>query len=175
MSAIDRRKLMAGAAIGTAAVTLAAVPAFGAVGEDAELRELWARYLVQLEAYKKGKATIKARRAPYDAEFKSLRDQYPRAYGELHNRLWKKHGLEPLSVAWEREGRKLRRIVSAIRHAKAESLFGIGVKLSVTENPLAVDDLDLALAIDDARRDIAALIGADFIAATGTATGALDT
>jgi hypothetical protein len=42
MQTIDRRKLMAGAAIGTAAVTLAAVPALA--GEDAELLRLWSEW-----------------------------------------------------------------------------------------------------------------------------------
>src|SRR5437773_2476277 len=41
MHTIDRRKLMAGAAIGSAAVTLAAVPTLASAGEDAELLRLW--------------------------------------------------------------------------------------------------------------------------------------
>jgi hypothetical protein len=44
MQTIDRRKLMAGAAIGTAAVTLAAVPALAGAGEDAELLRLWSEW-----------------------------------------------------------------------------------------------------------------------------------
>jgi hypothetical protein len=56
MAAIDRRKLMAGAAIGTAAVTLAAVPALaGGVLESAtgggELARLVRRYFAEVAAF----------------------------------------------------------------------------------------------------------------------------
>jgi hypothetical protein len=74
------------------------------------------------------------------------------------DRLWRDRGLEPAYAAWSREHRKLIRIV------KAETLFGIGVKLSVTEH---FDDADAVNANEDARRSIAALTGVDFIAATG--------
>jgi hypothetical protein len=54
MTAIDRRKLMAGAAIGTAAVTLAAVPALAAkvAKEDGELASLVRGYFAEVAAFK---------------------------------------------------------------------------------------------------------------------------
>jgi len=66
------------------------------------------------------------------------------------------HGVETAYRPLARERRKLRRIVRAIRKAKAETLFGIGVKLSVTEYP---DDPDNDTAIDDARRSIGRPLG----------------
>jgi hypothetical protein len=142
------------------------------VGEDAELRQLWAKYLVTLDAHNKAHAAHSElrRRSAVDAEFDALRDNYSQrrhGLGRLHGILWKKHGLEPSCAAWEREGRNLSRIVKAIRKAKAESLFGIGVKLSVVEDPNGVTLDDMAASIDDARRSIAAALGVDFIAATG--------
>ena len=85
-------------------------------------------------------------------------------YGELHDILWKKHGLEPLSNAVTREHRKLAKITKAVRKAKAETLFGIGVKLSVSE---FFEEYDAAQAAEDARRAIVQMTGFDFVAATG--------
>ena len=65
-----------------------------------------------------------------------------------------------------REHRKLMRITKAIRKAKAETLFGVGVKLSVSEH---FEEFDVIEAAEDARRAIGALTGVDFIAATGAA------
>ena len=54
-------------------------------------------------------------------------------------------------------------ITKAIRKAKAETLFGIGVKLSVSEH---FEDFDVVEAAEDARRAVAQLTGYNFIAAT---------
>ena len=62
------------------------------------------------------------------------------------------------------ESCKLVKITKAIRKAKAEGLFGIGVKLSVTEY---FEDFDVVEAAEDARRALGQLTGYDFIAATG--------
>jgi valyl-tRNA synthetase len=80
---------------------------------------------------------------------------------------WQKHDVERTYRAWGNEHGKLIRIVKAIRKAKAETLFGIGVKLSVSE---LFEDEDAVKANENARRSLAALTGVDFIAATGSLT-----
>ena len=91
-------------------------------------------------------------------------DFLPDRLGECHDLLWKKHGLESLCRAVTREHRKLIKITKAIRKAKAATLFGIGVKLSVSE---CFEDFDVVQAAEDARREIGRLTGVGFIAATG--------
>jgi hypothetical protein len=83
---------------------------------------------------------------------------------KAHDWLWRKHGLHRLYPAAEREHRKLIRLAKAIRKVKAEGLFGIAVKLSVTEH---FEEFDVIEANEDARRSLAALTGVDFIAETG--------
>ena len=155
-----------------AAAAVLSSPVLAAVGEDAELRELWSKYVAQLEAYDKTRAILSERRKPYDAEYDALSasvvNEGDGNLGRLHETLWKKHGIEPFSAASNREGCKLRRIVKAIRKANAESLFGIGVKLSVVEGQDDIGEVDLAESIDDARQAIAELTGVDFAAATGS-------
>jgi hypothetical protein len=164
---INRRKALAVVAAVPAAAALA-TPALARVGEDAELRELWAKYLVQFAAYVKAwDAAKRLRKASgYDAESDAIRAKFQGSPGDLHRLLWKKHGLEPLYATATREHRKALRIVKAIRKAKAESLFGIGVKLSAWEDWEGISDEEFAEVVDGVRRDIAALIGVDFIAAT---------
>ena len=169
---ITRRRALTVVAAVPAALALA-VPALAMRGEDAELRQLWAKYLVQLEPLNKACATVSQRRAAYDADHDAdriARQLAVHAYWQTpsQKRLWKKHGLDPLYDACSREHRKALRIVKAIRKAKAESLFGIGVKLSVWEDWDHVHEEEFAEVIDGVRRDIAALIGVDFIAATGS-------
>jgi len=165
---INRRKALIVVAAAPAAVAL---PAFASVGEDAELRELWDRYLAQLAAYDRAHTALMERRDPYETEYDALKvgviEEGDGNLGRLHETLWQKHGLEPFSAAWNREGRNLRRIVKAIRKAKAESLFGIGVKLSVVEDPSVVHEDDLADSIYDALRAIEGLTGIDFVADGG--------
>ena len=165
---INRRRALAVVAAVPAAAALSA-PALASVGEDTELGQLWAEYLDAIAAHDKAHAIFRKARAPYDIEFDLLKVNYPHrgGFGELHDLLWKKHGVEPSCNAWNREGRNVRRITKAVRKAKAESLFGVGVKLSVSEDRSAVDQVDLAKAIDDARQAIADLTRVDFIAVTG--------
>jgi hypothetical protein len=63
--------------------------------------------------------------------------------------------------------RRLIAIAKSIRQAKAETLFGIGVKLSVSEH---FEGFDVVEAAEDARRALGMLTGEDFIAATGPLT-----
>lgn len=169
MKPITRRSVMAGAAAAVAVVPIPAL-AVADVGGDAELRRLWAEYIAQLSIYWDARDAYRERRAEFDAEIGSIPGGgSPRP---IWNRLWKKRGMEPFSVAWNREGRKLRRVVKKIRMAKAESMFGVGVKLSVFEDEDARDEW-FGDAIDDARRSLVELTSVDFIAATGGALDAL--
>ena len=66
-----------------------------------------------------------------------------------------------------REHRKLIAITKTIRKAKAETLFGVGVKLSASEH---FEEYDVVEAAEDARRALGMLTGVDFIAAAGPLT-----
>ena len=161
MSNIDRRKLMVGGAVGAAAAVLAG-PALAIVEGDAELRKLWADYLSVLTTIEAAGAAHEPFRAAYEKEWEELADHVIRHrdgnLGKLHDLLWKKHGLEPTWRALNRERDNRQCIVTEIRRTKAESLFGIGVK------HMGADRVELEQAIDDARRNIADLIGEEFIA-----------
>ena len=163
MKPVTRRTVMAGAAAAAAVVPVIGKAAT-ATSDDAELRKLWATYLVQLAAYDRAERAYRVPRKAMEAELG------PMPWGGWPNkdfkRAWDKYGMEPLSEAWNREGRKLRRTTKAIRKARAESLFGVGVKLSVVEDPDDICEWELSRAVDDARRSIATLIGVDFTAAT---------
>jgi hypothetical protein len=106
---------------------------------------------------------LKPRRDAYDldhdADCLALQiERYDYWRHSAQKRLWKKHGLNPLYRAVHREDTKIRRIVKAIRKAKAESLFGIGVKLSAWEDWDGSSEEEFAEVVDGVRRDIA---GAD--------------
>ena len=171
MRPVTRRSVMAGSAAVVAAVpvaALAAVPAIGSVEQDAELRDLWAKYVKQFQILEKAGDAYMERRKPFEAERGEIywgcaADPAWRKRSEI---LWKKHGLEPFSKASNREHRKCLRIVKAIRKVRAQSLFGIGVKLSAWEDRDSIGDEEFGEVIDSVRRDIAALIGFDFIEAT---------
>jgi hypothetical protein len=106
----------------------------------------------------KADAVAAAAREPYDAESSPSKD------GEDYNRLWRKHKVDGPWRAMNREHRKLIRLTKDIRKAKAETLFGIGVKLSVSEH---FEEFDVDEANEDARRSLATLTRVDFVAATG--------
>jgi hypothetical protein len=150
MQPIARRNLMKG---GAALTVAAAVPvaAKAAQREDAELRELWAQFLPQLRANDRAKAAVRKQRALFDAELpaKPL-GVHPADHWHAHQWLWRKHGMDRLYAAWTREGNKLRRLVKAIRKAKAETLFGVGVKLAATEDdPEEIDSWDATIDLLD--------------------------
>jgi hypothetical protein len=174
MQKVGRRELLARGA-GVAALAVVGATAITAKAEetlspteDAELRELWAKYLDQLGRLREAEATHSAAREPYQTEYDALKSAYlsdtgPRL-GDLHRELWKKHRLEPTMARITREHRKLISLTKAVQKAKARTLFGIGVKLSVSEH---FEDYDLVEAAEDAQRALSSLTGYDFIAATG--------
>jgi hypothetical protein len=167
MQPIARRKLMQG---GAALAVAAAVPtgalanapaAKTAQAEDAELRALWEQYLGQIRIYEKVDRAADKARAAYEAELPPCPEGvYLTDHYYAHRSLWQKHRLSPLCDATECEFQKLARLVKAIRKAKAESLFGIGVKLSVTE--AEPEECDFKDARTDALRTISALTGVNF-------------
>jgi hypothetical protein len=166
---INRRRALAVVAAVPAAVALAA-PALASAGEDADLRQLWAKYLKQVEAYRVAHGAYRLRRDVLEAELgpkvlpRTLTQaEYQKHWAEF-DRLWETHSLEPLSKAWNREAREVARIVKAIRKAKAETVFGVGVKLAVLEDITNLDEYDVVQANDDALRAICDLTGVDFIA-----------
>jgi hypothetical protein len=113
-----------------------ALPTIADSSEDAELRQLWAEYLKTLDALEMAKAAHKPMRAAYDAEWASIKYNALSGdgkFGKLHDMLWKKHGVEPSWRAVNRQWTKIRKIVKAVRKAKAEGLVGVGIKLSVLE------------------------------------------
>lgn len=168
---IDRRQALIIVAAVPAAVALAAAPALASAGADTELRRLWAKYLAQLRVMKLADEAKREPRAAFDAECPPCPDDVLPGvhWGSKPVRaLWRKHGLEVLYRAAEREHPKLIRLTKAIRKAKAETLFGIGVKLSVSEH---FEEFDIVEGADDARREIGRLIGYDFVAKTGSLVG----
>lgn len=172
MQKLSRREALRGTGVAALAAGVAVVPfAVKAAEEegDTELRRLWSEYLGALQAMQAAEDIYRPAREPYEADFGSLKHQYEHelGYGQLHSVLWKKHGLEPLCRAVTREHRKLIKITRAIRKATAETMFGVGVKLSVSE---CFEDFDVVEAAEDARRAIGRMTGVDFIAATGPLT-----
>lgn len=146
-----------------------ALPVAATEGGDAKLRKLWAEYLKQLEAYRKADEVHTIRRDEFDRAMGPRPEGCARqdVWEAKFKRLWQEHDMEPVYEAWNQESKSLGPIVEAIRKAKAETLFGIGVKLSVVEDHSAVDEVDLQEAIDDALRAIANMTNVDFIGATG--------
>jgi hypothetical protein len=156
MKHLSRRSVTTGA---LAAVTM--IPAVGlSVGakatnaevpaEDAELRRLWAEYLVQLRLLKDREVACSAARMGFDAEFPPCPEGVlPGHHWDAYDWLWRKYGLHRLYSAMNREHRKLIKITKAIRKTKAETLFGVGVKLSVSE---CFEEADVVEAAEDARR-----------------------
>ncbi len=174
MKTLTRRSVTAGALAAVAAIpavglsvwpTKAQSGADGLNTGDAELRRLWAKYLEQLARLDDAELAHKPVRDALDAEWHPLIGSLSFVkQKKAFDQLWKKHGIEQLSRRLELESRKLVKITKAIRRAKAEGLFGIGVKLSVSE---CFEDYDVVLGAEDARREIGRLTGVDFIAATG--------
>jgi hypothetical protein len=164
MTDLSRRKLGLGIAASVVAIPTAAM-ANPLATQDAELRALWPTYLAQLAVYRAAAEANALARNAFDEEFPPCpKDALPGRHWDAHEWLYKKHGLNRLYPAWCREHKKLVKITKAIRKAKAESLFGIGVKLSASDG---FDEYDAAEALEDAREALSQLTGIDFAEATG--------
>jgi hypothetical protein len=142
--------LAAGAAGISSAVAAASLPD---VGHDAELRRLWGEYIEALDALEAAKVPHRPRRQKYDEEFDALKHQYQHqlGFGELHRILWRKHRFEQTYRPIQRAYNKLARVTKAVRKAEAQTLFGIGVKLSVTEH---FDESDVVESAENAREAV---------------------
>jgi hypothetical protein len=173
MSTLTRRTALttiAAAPVAVALPTRASDTEYRALDTgDVQLRRLWAEYVAAFNAHREACETHRKLRKPFDEEFDRQRVNYQHrgGFGELYEILWPKYNLEPSSRAWCQAGRKLRRIVKAIRKAKAETPFGVGVKLSAVEDPSNIDYYELAPMVDEARHIIGEMTDTDFVAATG--------
>jgi hypothetical protein len=121
----------------------------------------WEAYLAQFAIYKRAYQAFREARDAFDEQFLPIpADVLPGDHWNAHQGLYKELGLHRSSPAWNRESRKLASLTKAIRKAKAETLFGVGVKLSVTEH---FEEFDIVEGAKDARRALAALTGVDFL------------
>ena len=110
----------------TAAALAALSPA-----QDVELRLLWSEYLVHADAHAAAQEKQKPARAAFDAEFPPCPDDVlPGEHWRAHNWLWRKHGLDHLSDAWNAAGSAMCETAETILQTEAAGLFGIGVKLA---------------------------------------------
>jgi hypothetical protein len=152
---LNRRALMAGAA----AVPLASATAVAGQG-DADLRRLWSEYLVHADTYAAAREKLAPVRAAFDAELPPCPDDVlPCHHWQDHQWLWHKHGLDPLTDAWNAADSAMRKTIAAIILAtEATGLFGIGVKLAAGW----LDPEDQQDAIAAALGDIDRLLGSGF-------------
>ena len=120
---LGRRELLARGAgvaalavVGTAAIPIAVkAEPHGAMADlsattvagDAELRRLWAMYLDQLHRLRDADVAYQTARVPYEEDYYVRRAAGEDSGFELHDRIWKKHGVEPFCRASNRESRKL--------------------------------------------------------------------
>lgn len=157
----SRRAVIAASAALAAgtAVNLAAIVA-KAEG-DAELRALWAEYQSQVPIVESTYANYKRARDPFEVEMPRA-DEIP-DWDERTaewNRLWTKHGLEPLNDAWNRASDRLTATVGRIQAAKATTLFGIAVKLvALPLSNFSPDDCDYDDAVRSTVSDLDTLLG----------------
>jgi hypothetical protein len=152
---LNRRAILAGAA----AVPLA--PAVARASGDAELRRLWSEYLKHAAAYAVARKRYEPARAAFDAEFPPCPDDVlPGTHWRAHDRLWQKHGLDPLDDASNAADTAVRETIAIILHTEAAGLFGIGVKLAALPHDYDPQDwVEVAAAV---RLDIDRLIGSGF-------------
>jgi hypothetical protein len=156
-SLLSRRTLVSSAA----ALPALAVPAVAASAPDNELRRLWSEYLDRLAEYDTMDEKVSVARAAYDAELPPCPDNVV-AYDHWRafKWLWDKYGLDPLCDAWNEASNRVDETVEAIQRAPAESLFGIGVKLTALATQH--EEWDLQEATQATLTDIDRLIGGDF-------------
>jgi hypothetical protein len=97
----------------------------------------------------------------FDAELPSCPDDIsPGDHWRTHKWLWDKRGLEPLSDNWNEALDRLSETVKAIQRTRADSFFGLGVKL--TALPIQHEEEDWQDAVKSALQDINHLLGSEF-------------
>jgi hypothetical protein len=153
-------------------VPISARPALPMLDEgtvsDKKLRRLWSRYLKQVAEYQTACQKYDPARAAFDAELPPCpEDVMSGDHWRAHQWLWNKHGLEPLCDAWNAAHDAVGKTAKAIQRTKAESLFGVGVKL--TALPIDYEEEDCKDALKSTRDDIDRLLGSDFAANVASA------
>src|SRR5208282_2212071 len=128
MSKPSRRTLVTSAA----ALPLVGLPV-GVIadGNDEALRRLWSEYRAKTAAEDAAHKKMKPVRAAFDAEYPPCPDEVrPGDHWHAHEWLWKQHGLDVLSAAWNDADAEVRETIATIQSTKAKGLFGVGVKLA---------------------------------------------
>lgn len=140
-------------------------PSIARIEPDAQLRQLWTEYLCRYEVADAAYGRARALRAPYDAEMRALSESGAPASGEVHEILWAKHGLEGPWQAYNDAFESLRLVIQQVHATPAETLFGVGVKLSVVPRHAAEgqDPYDIVDGVMSVLLDIDKLHGADFV------------
>ena len=178
-STLTRRAILAGAASVPALALPAVAPAVPSpapisarpalpmldegTASDKKLRRLWSRYLKQVADYQAACQKYGPARAAFDAELPPCpEDVVPGDHWQAHQWLWSKRGLDPLCDAWNAAYDAVGKTVKAIQRTKAESLFGVGVKL--TALPMEYEEEDCKDAMKSTLDDIDRLLGSDFAA-----------
>jgi hypothetical protein len=166
----SRRAILAGAATLPALTmpSLASVPlpADGAIGlvplgADKKLRRLWSKYIEQVAAHDVVDKKYRAARAAYDAEKPPCPEGVlPGHHWEAQGPLRRKHGCDALYDEWNAADDAIRKTITAVSRVKAESLFGIAVKLAA--QPVDCESEDCVEAIAAALNDLDRLLGSDF-------------
>jgi hypothetical protein len=165
MSNLSRRMLVSGAAaLPALAVPALAVPAVATADQaapDNELRRLWSDYLGRVAEYEAICEKHSSARAAFEAEMPPCPDGVVEGvHWAAKQSLRDKHGLDPLYDAWNEAHEGVSEIVTAIQQTQAESLFGVGVKLTAIE--MQHEEWDLRRATQATLTDIDRLIGGDF-------------
>jgi hypothetical protein len=178
---LSRRAILAGAATASALALPAVAAAVPSPAEmicppalpmlvppegrasDKRLRQLWSKYLKQVADYEATRQKYEPVRAAFDAELPPCpEDVLPGHHWKAHEWLWNKHGLEHLNDAWNEADSAIHKTVKAILRTKAESLFGVGVKL--TALPMQHEEEDWQDAVKAALQDIDRQLGSEFAA-----------
>ena len=158
---ISRRKALAGAGAAVGALAIAD-PALAAVGDDAELRRLWAEWLAQL--------TIWSRANHVHDEVSHQANSAGHAAGEYGSEaFWKvrraeeqRLGVLALEAVEQVELDKTTDLEAKIADTPADGPFGVVVKLAIARHFGITDGGDCAdMQVVSAYRDLTRLTGVD--------------
>jgi hypothetical protein len=164
---LTRRTLIPVAAAAVATATASPTPSMGAK-PDAELHRLWADRQARIAAYNAARERCQPARASFDAEFPPCpADVLPGRHWDAHDWLWRKHGLNKLSDAWNAAFIAIQETDAAIVSTPAEGLFGIGIKLSALSSTehLQPDASEYEAMVISVLADIDRLTGSSFAVA----------
>jgi hypothetical protein len=131
----------------------ASLPAVNDAVSDKKLRRLWSKYLNDVAEWEAVCAKYDPARAAFEVELPPCpEDVLAGDHWRAHQWLWNKHGLEPLWDAWNVAHDEVGKTVKAIQRTRADSFFGLGVKL--TALPIEHDEDDLQDAVKSVLQDI---------------------